>query len=246
MNSWIVGGWEKKREVRAGPSVAHMRHARPVTSLFPFSPILPLLQAALVRFFLLSQLSAGYICELASTFLFSYATVLMDILLVLVFHAPDRATFSGITAVSRLHKSMPLPTQVALCLYRRWQVVVATCLLLACTRGRSNWLCTFNCGVVMVARLCTVQLQTWPHSNPPSVSVPPESPITPSTSVPWGTPLLPQSSSSVLQPVQSSDFGACCRPRTQLGQLYPTMTTVSGESGQQLSTPTTGIPPTMR
>jgi hypothetical protein len=69
-----------------------------------------------------------------------------------------------------------------------------------------------------LARLRTVQLQTQPHSNPPSASVPPESPVVPNSaggaaSAPWGPPPPP------VQPVQASDFAHAVDPELNLGDF---------------------------
>ena len=67
-----------------------------------------------------------------------------------------------------------------------------------------------------LARLRTVQLQT--HSNPPSASAPPESPVVPSSatgaaSAPWGAPPQPAPTA------QASDFAHVVDPELNLGDF---------------------------
>jgi len=122
-----------------------------------------------------------------------------------------------------------------------------------------------------LARLRTVQPQAHTHSNPPSASLPPESPVVPSStsgvaSAPWGAP-------PPVSLAQSSDFAQAIDPELNLGDFIhiddeppestpataPAVTAVvasdlpasvsessaagqgSGQQGQ--STPMTGISP---
>jgi hypothetical protein len=116
-----------------------------------------------------------------------------------------------------------------------------------------------------LARLRTVQPQAHSHSNPPSASVPPESPVVPSSasgvaSAPWGAPPL-------VPLAQSSDFAHAIDPELNLGDFIhiddeppestpavaatpdlPTSVTESSAAGQmsgqqRQSTPMTGISP---
>lgn len=115
-----------------------------------------------------------------------------------------------------------------------------------------------------LARLRTVQPRVHTHSNPPSASVPPESPVVPSSaSAPWNAP-------PAVPLAQSSDFTQVVDPELNLGDFIhiddeppesasatasaivaaPDMPTSASESaagqgsGQQgQSTPTTGISP---
>jgi hypothetical protein len=111
-----------------------------------------------------------------------------------------------------------------------------------------------------LARLRTVQLLMQPHSNPPSASVPPESPVIPSsaaggaTSAPWGAlppPPPPR------QAAQASDFVHAVDPEFNLGDFiyiddeppesahasvtYDVPTAASELAVGQGSTPITGI-----
>lgn len=114
-----------------------------------------------------------------------------------------------------------------------------------------------------IARLRTVQPRAHAHSNPPSASVPPESPVVPSsTSAPWNVPPVPLA--------QTSDFTHAVDPELNLGDFIhiddeppePTSATPSmaaapdvpasvsesaaagqGSGQQGQSTPMTGISP---
>ncbi len=64
-----------------------------------------------------------------------------------------------------------------------------------------------------LARLRSVQPQVHSHSNPPSASVPPESPVIPSsTSAPWGAP-------PPVPLAQTSDFAHAVDPELNLGDF---------------------------
>lgn len=63
-----------------------------------------------------------------------------------------------------------------------------------------------------LARLRTVQPQAHTHSNPPSASVPPESPVVPSSSAPWGAP-------PPVPLAQSSDFAHAIDSELNLGDF---------------------------
>ena len=63
-----------------------------------------------------------------------------------------------------------------------------------------------------LARLRTVQPQAHSHSNPPSASVPPESPVVPSSSAPWGAP-------PPVPLAQSSDFAHAIDSELNLGDF---------------------------